>query len=303
MNESLIEKNSKNIDYNNNNKTINQNTNDNEFTNKNNKNNSNDTSLNISTNYIRKENSFVIRKQFIFNRLKEVDNNDDNEIEKEYQNKLDAVDNRYIFDENFENIKNKKIEIDLSNTSKTKEAKIKEEIEKLNKSTSPDSSTESNGTLTNFQGSLYIINTIMGAGIVMIPVVYKFYGIILGTIVMFLFGILPYISTNKLLTIFTKTGESGYATYAKISFGSIGTLIMKWIILINSLGVTAVYFNSIAAVLNNIVKLFITDENSIFISSYKNWFYVVLIALFMTLIVFREKVEALKVIITIDIIK
>jgi amino acid permease len=142
---------------------------------------------------------------------------------------------------------------------------------------------------------LYIINTIMGSGIVAIPIVFKHFGIIFGVILMILFGILPYYCAKILLLTFRKTGKSGYSMFGKIAYGNIGSLVIKLIIFTGNFGVVCSYFRIISDFLVTIVSIWIKDKDNFFVSNWHSWFYIVLVALLMSLIVFREKVEALKV--------
>lgn len=283
-------------------------------------NNNNKDNINNNSNLSLSSNSFTIRKNIISNRLIQLDSKD-NIIETYYENeqnycipndtlinrhfciinycnklsnkiKTDDINNE-IYDYNIQNsnIKQFTCNNDLLVDNKTKST------HSMNKdNTSTNSYNEHTGTLNIFQTSLYLVKTIMGAGIVSIPILYKYYGILLGTLLIIVFSLLPYISSLFLLTLFKFTNKCGYSTFAKLAYGSTGSFIVKITICISATGIIAVYFRITASVINNLICLFISNSSDVyFCNNWNNWICILIVGLLLTTIVFRQKIEALKV--------
>lgn len=155
------------------------------------------------------------------------------------------------------------------------------------------------GKLTNIQGAMLIANTILGAGMLTLPIVYKYFGFILGTIFLIIFSQIPVISAKILLLLHRYTKKSGFSNYGKIALGNSGSTLVKLVIIVNNFGACALFFRINADVINKLVDLFI-DENALLNNiNYNQWIYIVFIGIILLPIVLKENVDALSVIKTI----
>lgn len=213
------------------------------------------------------QDSFAVRKEKVEDRLEEVAG-DDNEIERDYQSEKDNLDGNAYF-----------VQRDKSPSIVKTDKKPEEETKE--------------GKLTQFQATTYVINTILGAGTLGFPTVYKYFGLIPGTLLIFIFASLPLYSSYILLLTHKKTGKTGYSTFSKLAYGNTGSMIVKLIIIINNSGGICLYFKIISSVLNSIVRIFLKDKESFFYDT--EWFYIVITAVVMIMILLKDKVEALKV--------
>lgn len=137
----------------------------------------------------------------------------------------------------------------------------------------------------------------MGAGVLGIPLFYKSYGIILSTILIIFFMIVTIYSVSCLLFANSITKKSGYSIFAKISYGNIGTLMVKLAIIINNFGVTCAYFRIFGDVSSGIATAFINDShsNNFFANNWHNWFYILIVGFLMCFFIFKEEFTSLKV--------
>lgn len=136
----------------------------------------------------------------------------------------------------------------------------------------------------------------MGAGILGVPLFYKSYGLILSTFIIGLFSTVTVYSVSCLLYCNRITKKSGYSIFAKICYGNLGSLLVKTAIIVNNFGLTCAYFRIFGDVTSGVVKAFMTkDSNNFFADNWHNWFYIICVALIMTMFIFKDKMDSLKV--------
>lgn len=151
------------------------------------------------------------------------------------------------------------------------------------------------GNSTVFQAATNIANTIMGAGILGIPLVYKAYGLILTTFIIIGFGMVTIYSVHCLLYSNKITGKSGYSIFSKICFGNKGSLLVKIVIIVNNFGLSCAYFRIFGDVASGVVKAFTTSTDNFFADNWHNWLYIILVGVLMSVFIFKDKIDALKV--------
>lgn len=139
----------------------------------------------------------------------------------------------------------------------------------------------------------------MGAGILGIPLVFRSYGIIIASILLFLFASVTCYSVKLLLYTHKLSGKTGYSMFSKICYGNNGNLFVKLVIILNNFGITCAYFRIFGTVIHGVVDSFLTPETSqtnFFGNNWHQWFYIVILALCMLPLIFKNKIDALKVI-------
>ena len=140
----------------------------------------------------------------------------------------------------------------------------------------------------------------MGAGILGVPLFYKSYGLILSTILILLFATVTVYSVYQLIYCNRITKHSGYSIFAKICFGNIGNLMIKIVIIINNFGLCCAYFRIFGDVSKGVVKGFVgaspPGETNFFVDNWQNFFYVLIAGFLMSFFIFKERMDAVKVI-------
>lgn len=83
--------------------------------------------------------------------------------------------------------------------------------------------------------------------------------------------------------------------FAKISLGVCGSIAVKAAIILNNFGLCCAYFKIFGDVCSSLVSLFINDQDSFFINNWHNFFYVLVVFALMFPLIFKDSIEALKV--------
>lgn len=151
------------------------------------------------------------------------------------------------------------------------------------------------GSLQIYQASFNIINNIIGAGILVIPVVYKHFGIILSTILILLFSLVSSKAVHSLLYVKSITGRCGITIFSKICYGNKGSLFSKFLIIICNFGFCCAYFRIFGDIISGYMKEFINNDTNFFTSNWNNWFYILLVSIVLFPFIFKEKIEAFRV--------
>ena len=140
----------------------------------------------------------------------------------------------------------------------------------------------------NFSGAfMQIGNTILGAGIITLPVVMRYLGYILGSVFILLIAILTIYSSFLLLKAHQITNKKKYSTIAHKALGDTGYIITNIIIILNNFGLCCVYFRIFGDTMQNIIGGFV-DKNSIFVTNWHNYLYIVSIIVLMSFIIWVE---------------
>jgi amino acid permease len=133
----------------------------------------------------------------------------------------------------------------------------------------------------------------MGAGILSLPVTFRYLGMILGTLFIALIALANHYSVRLLLQCKDMTNKNGYAMFSKITYGAAGNLILKIIIIINNFGMCCAYFRIFGETAHNLASLFV-EKNSFFYDNWNNYFYVLIIFLIMSFLIFKDNLDSLK---------
>ena len=81
--------------------------------------------------------------------------------------------------------------------------------------------------------------------------------------------------------------------FAKIAYGSAGSLIIKVIIIINNFGICCAYLKIFGDTASNLANVFL-DKDSFFVTNWHNYIYVILIFCVMGTLIFKENLDSLK---------
>lgn len=149
-----------------------------------------------------------------------------------------------------------------------------------------------------------MINSIVGTGIINLPFIYKSLGIILATFSIFLSG---FISTNSVYFLMrTKiyTHRYSYALYAKLSYGTIGTIALRIVFVMKNICSCCVRLRVFGNLSQSLMMIFLkisrivqlNDEEEAEPTQFfltKNFYILVIFCLLMPLM-FKNDVSALK---------
>mmetsp|Transcript_35361 Transcript_35361/g.31832 ORF Transcript_35361/g.31832 Transcript_35361/m.31832 type:complete len:503 (-) Transcript_35361:242-1750(-) len=110
-----------------------------------------------------------------------------------------------------------------------------------------------------FGSAMNISNTIMGAGILALPVVVAQFGIVLGLGIIIFSCTLTYFSCCLLLKSKNLCRHSKFITISQHCFGPAGLWVVKMIIIINNIGLSVIYLIIFSNVTTNLVGGFVTQ--------------------------------------------
>ncbi|MCQ2816782.1 MAG: amino acid transporter [archaeon] len=139
-------------------------------------------------------------------------------------------------------------------------------------------------------GMIQICNTIVGDGIISLPVVTRYLGLPLGLIFMLFVAAWTVYTVHLLLTCQTLTKKKKYTTIARKSLGNIGFLIVAISIIINNFGLCCIFFRIFGETFQNIVQGFVSEDNY-FVTNWHNYFYVIIALFLMCFVIFTETFE------------
>ena len=92
------------------------------------------------------------------------------------------------------------------------------------------------------------------------------------------------------------TERCGYSLFAKICYGSCGSTTVKLVIILNTFGVTCAYFRIFGDICAGLIKTFIDESKENFwTNNWHNWFYIIGAAVIMSIFIFKDKMDGLKV--------
>ena len=140
---------------------------------------------------------------------------------------------------------------------------------------------------------IQIANTIMGAGILSIPLVFSYLGILIGTVLLLFMAVSTIYSVYILMRCHQITGKSGYSMFGKITMGTIGSILVKVIIIINNMGICICYLRIFGEVFQTILQSFIS-KNSFLMTNWHNWIWILLGAVIMFFFIFIKNISSLK---------
>ena len=140
---------------------------------------------------------------------------------------------------------------------------------------------------------IQIANTIMGAGILSIPIIMSYMGFIVGIIIVIFLAVSTLYSVYILIRCHEITGKNGYSMFGKITMGKIGSILVKIIIIINNFGICVCYFRIFGEVMQTILQTFISP-NSYWMTNWHNYIYILFGSVIMFAFIFIKNISSLK---------
>ncbi len=140
---------------------------------------------------------------------------------------------------------------------------------------------------------IQIANTIMGAGILSIPLIMSYLGLLIGIILVVFLAAITLYSVYILIRCHEITGKNGYSMFGKITLGKIGSILVKVIIIINNIGLCICYFRIFGEVLQTIVQIF-ASPTSFLVTNWHNFLYILIGSVIMFAFIFIKKISSLK---------
>ena len=138
-----------------------------------------------------------------------------------------------------------------------------------------------------------IANTIMGAGILSIPIIMRYLGFFLGSILIIFLALSTIYSVYILIRCHEITGKNGYCMLGKITMGKFGSMLIKIIIIINNLGLCIAYFRIFGEVSQTIIQGWVSPE-SFWAKNWHNFIYILFCSVIMIFFIFIKNVSSLK---------
>jgi len=138
-----------------------------------------------------------------------------------------------------------------------------------------------------------IANTIMGAGILSIPIIMRYLGILLGTIFIIFLALSTIYSVYILIRCHEITGKNGYSMFGKITMGKFGSMLIKIIIIINNLGLCIAYFRIFGEVVQTIIQAWVSPD-SFWATNWHNYIYILICGVIMIFFIFIKNISSLK---------
>ena len=120
---------------------------------------------------------------------------------------------------------------------------------------------ENKGTENYKAAGMQIANTIMGAGILSIPIVMRYLGILLGVSFIIFIAFVTIYSVYLLIRCHQISGKNSYSMFAKITLGNFGPLFVKIIIIINNFGLCCAYFRIFGETLQTLFAAFVDSSS------------------------------------------
>ena len=138
-----------------------------------------------------------------------------------------------------------------------------------------------------------IANTIMGAGILSIPIIMRYLGLFLGIIFIISLALCTLFSVFILIRCHEITGKTGFSMLGKITMGKFGSILIKVIIIINNMGFCIAYFRIFGEVVQTVIQGFISPD-SFWANNWHNFIYIIFCSLIMFYFIFTKNLSALK---------
>ena len=138
-----------------------------------------------------------------------------------------------------------------------------------------------------------IINILMGAGFLSIPIIMSYLGFLLSIIFIAFFVISTFYSVHILIRCYEITGKNSYSMLGKITMGLCGSIFVKIIIIINNLGLCVCYLRIFGEALQTIIQV-IVSPNSVLATNWHNFIYILIGSIIMFILIFIKKIVSLK---------
>ena len=140
---------------------------------------------------------------------------------------------------------------------------------------------------------IQIANTIMGAGILSIPLMMSYLGILLGTILLLFLAVLTIYTVYILMRCHQITGKSGYSMFGKITMGIVGSVIVKIIIIVNNMGLCICYLRIFGEVFQTIIQSFVS-KGSFWATNWHNFVFILFGSVVLFFFIFIKNISSLK---------
>ena len=149
------------------------------------------------------------------------------------------------------------------------------------------------GTDSSRTAGIQIANTIMGAGILSIPLMMSYLGILIGTILLIFLAVTTIYTVYILMRCHQITGKSGYSMFGKITMGTVGSIIVKIIIIVNNMGICICYLRIFGESFQTIFQSFVS-KNSYFMTNWHNYLFILFGAIIIFFFIFIKNISKLK---------
>ena len=139
--------------------------------------------------------------------------------------------------------------------------------------------------------SIQIGNTILGAGIISLPVVMRYLGIILGTLFIFFVAFCTIFSVKLLLIAQEITKKNKYSTIARSALGNPGYLFVIITIILNNFGLCCAFFRIFGETVQNTIQGFVS-EDSYLTTNWHNYIYILILLVIMAFVIYTDNFES-----------
>jgi amino acid permease len=284
-----------------NNQNNNNNNNNNNFNVENNQNNNQENKNNLNNfnfNYFNNNNH---NNPFAFN-----NNNNNNNINNNFiqnggnnygQNNTNQTETHFIPQETpiFNNLNNNNFAIDQNQEDMHPDydPQYKQYIEFPEDSDGINLDPHKMGTDSSKTTGVQIANTIMGAGILSIPIIMRYLGIIIGSLFIIFLALSTIYSVYVLIRCHQITGKYGFSMLGKITMGNFGNILIKIIIIINNIGLCIAYFRIFGEVVQTIIQGWVSPD-SFWATNWHNYFFILLCGIIMIFFIFKKNISSLK---------
>ena len=140
---------------------------------------------------------------------------------------------------------------------------------------------------------IQIANTIMGAGILAIPLLMSYLGILIGTIIIVFLAIVTIYTVYILMRCHQITGKSGYSMFGKITLGKVGSILVKIIIIINNMGICICYLRIFGEVFQTIIQSFVSKDSKL-MTNWHNYIFILIGGVILFFFIFIKNISSLK---------
>ena len=148
----------------------------------------------------------------------------------------------------------------------------------------------SRGKTTFWGAFIQISNTILGAGIVSLPVVIRYLGFPLGVIFFSIIAYLTVYSSYLLLKAHQITHKKKYSSISHAAMGGKGYILTNVMIILNNFGLSCVYFRIFGDTIQNVVGGYVSPD-SFLVTNWHNFLYIIIILILMSFIIWTEDFE------------
>lgn len=135
---------------------------------------------------------------------------------------------------------------------------------------------------------------IIGFGIVNLPYIFKTLGILPCIGMIILIPLIEYSSICSLIECKNITRKYGFSMYAKICYGTMGSIFIKFIIMVEAFGCCCVHLQLLGEIILSIIEMFFNFKNGIFLNEK---FYSILVFIFLCPFIVKKEISSYKVII------